>query len=127
MEAIPPVELEIPSLRVALEDEVNEVEWIRAQHGQLALFDEHQLKATYHHQGYQKRVAKTFNQKVKPRNIKQGDLVLKEIREPIRDPRGKFGKNDWDNMSSRKFAPGMPWYLKNIMDISSTLSPTSID
>ena len=90
MEAVLPVELEIPSLRVIMENRVNEVDWIEARYVELALLDERRLKAAYHQQGYQKKVAKTFNQRVKPRGIRVEDLVLKEIREPARDPRGKF-------------------------------------
>ena len=56
------------------------------------MLDEKRLKAAYHHQGYQKRNAQTFNQKVKGRGIRVNDIVLKEIREPARDLRGKFGQ-----------------------------------
>ncbi|KAL7202422.1 hypothetical protein ACSBR1_033989 [Camellia fascicularis] len=34
-----------------------------------------------------------FNKKVKSRNLKEGDLVLKDNRAPIYDPRGKFRPN----------------------------------
>jgi hypothetical protein len=30
---------------------------------------------------------------VKPRNLKEGDLVLKELKAPVFDPRGKFKPN----------------------------------
>ncbi|KAL7182059.1 hypothetical protein ACSBR1_040891 [Camellia fascicularis] len=33
------------------------------------------------------------NKKVKSRNLKEGDLVLKDNRAPIHDPRGKFRPN----------------------------------
>ena len=42
--------------------------------------------------------------KVKSRNIKERDLVLKEIRAPIFDPRGKF-KQNWVG----------PYIIKTIM------------
>jgi len=35
-------------------------------------------------------MAKHFNKRVKDRKLEEGDLVLKEIRAPIKDPRGKF-------------------------------------
>ena len=57
------------------------------------LFDERRLKALYHVQGYQRRIARAFNKKVKSRNTKEGDLVLKDNRAPIHDPRGKFRPN----------------------------------
>ena len=38
---------------------------------------------------------RAFNKKVKPRELRIGDMVLKEIRNPMRDPRekGKFKPN----------------------------------
>ena len=90
MEAVLPIELEIPSLRVLMESQIKEVDWINARYTELALLDETRLKASYHHQGYQKRVARAFNKRIRSRGIVVGDLVLKEIREPARDPRGKF-------------------------------------
>ena len=41
-------------------------------------------------QCYQKRIARAFNKKVKLRNLKVGDLVLKELRGEIFDPRCKI-------------------------------------
>ena len=90
IEVVLPVELEIPSLRVIMENRVDEVDWVEARYAELALLDEKRLKAAYHQQGYQKRIAKTFNQRVKPRDIRVEDLVHKEIKEPARGPRGKF-------------------------------------
>ena len=40
-----------------------------------------------------KRAVESANKKVKPRNLKEGDLVLKELRAPVFDPRGKFKPN----------------------------------
>ena len=57
------------------------------------LFDERKLKALYHVQSYQRRIARAFNKKVKSRNLKEGDLVLKDNQAPIHDPRGKFRPN----------------------------------
>ena len=54
------------------------------------LLDERRLRALYHIQGYQRRIARAFNKKVKSRHLEEGDLVLKEIRAPVFDPRGKF-------------------------------------
>jgi len=42
------------------------------------LFDERRLKILYHIQGYQHRIARAFNKKVKSRNLKEGDMVLKD-------------------------------------------------
>ncbi|KAH7834736.1 hypothetical protein Vadar_019075 [Vaccinium darrowii] len=90
MEAVLPIELEVPSLRVMVESEINEAEWRNARFEELMLFDERRLKALYHVQGYQSRIARAFNKKVKSRDLQEGDMVLKEIRAPVFDPRGKF-------------------------------------
>ena len=56
----------------------------------LALIDKKTARAQYNAQGYQKRIAKAFNKKVKPGNLKERDLVLKVLRNETFDPRGKM-------------------------------------
>ena len=56
------------------------------------MLDEKRLKALYHIQGYQRRLRKAFNKKVRTRDLKLRDLVLKEIRAPVQDSNGKFKK-----------------------------------
>jgi hypothetical protein len=90
MEAVLPIELEIPSLRIMAESGIDEAEWQNARFEELMLFDERRLKALYHVQGYQRRIARAFNKKVKSRDLQEGDMVLKEIRAPVFYPRGKF-------------------------------------
>ena len=68
------------------------------------MIDEKRARAQYHAQGYQKRIARAFNKKVKPRNLKEGDLVLKVLRDETFDPRGK--------MKPRWFRP---FIIKKIM------------
>ena len=41
------------------------------------------LWALYHIQGYQRRLRKAFDKKVRTRDLKLGDLVLKEIRAQV--------------------------------------------
>ena len=48
-----------------------------------------------HTQIYQRRIARTFNKKVKPRKTKAGDMVLKQSRAIVFDTRGKFRPN-WE-------------------------------
>ena len=93
MEAVLPIEIEVPSLRVLDECQIAEADWQQSRFEELMLFDERRLKALYHIQGYQRRIARAFNKKVKSRNLKEGDLVLKDNRAPIHDPRGKFKPN----------------------------------
>ena len=68
------------------------------------MINEKKARAQYHVQGYQKRIARAFNKKVRPRNLKEGDLVLKELRNETFDPRGK--------MKPRWFSPSI---IKKIM------------
>ncbi|KAI8571781.1 hypothetical protein RHMOL_Rhmol01G0145700 [Rhododendron molle] len=65
-------------------------EWISGRFEELMLFDERRLRALYHIQGYQRRIARAFNKKVKSRDLQEGDMVLKEICAPIFDLGGKF-------------------------------------
>ncbi|GMQ01405.1 hypothetical protein CsSME_00048056 [Camellia sinensis var. sinensis] len=88
-----PIEIEVPSLQVMAECQIAEADWQQSRFEELMLFDERRLKALYHVQGYQRRIAKAFNKKVKSRNLKEGDLVLKGNRTLIYDPRGKFKHN----------------------------------
>ena len=89
-----PIEVEIQSLRVLVETKVLEEDWAKARYEQLALIDEKRARAQYHAQGYQKKVARAFNKKVKPRNLKEGNLVLKVPRDETFDPIGKI-KSRW--------------------------------
>ena len=70
----------------------------------MALIDKKRATTQYHTQGYQKRVARAFNKKVKPRNLKEGYLVLKVLRDETFDPRGKM-KPMWSG----------PFIIKKIM------------
>jgi hypothetical protein len=93
LEAVLPAEMEAKYLRKILESQIPEVEWVKARYEELVLTDEKRLKALYHVQRYQGRMACAFNKKVKPRNLKEGDLVIKELKAPMFDPRGKFKPN----------------------------------
>ena len=48
MEAILPVEVEIPSLKVLLEAELDEAEWIRIRCNQIQLIEENRMTAICH-------------------------------------------------------------------------------
>ena len=68
------------------------------------MIDEKRARAQYHAQDSQKRIARAFNKKVKPRNLKEGDLVLKVLRDETFDPKGKM-KPRWSR----------PFIIKKIM------------
>ena len=67
MEAVLPIEVEIPSLRVLKEVELEEAEWIQAQYEQLNLIEEKRMKVIYHSQLYQKRMMRAYDKKIRPR------------------------------------------------------------
>ncbi|KAK8336817.1 hypothetical protein V6Z11_A09G148000 [Gossypium hirsutum] len=48
MEAVLPIEVDIPSLRVLMESKLEEAEWVRARNDQLNLIEEKCLKANCH-------------------------------------------------------------------------------
>ena len=56
-EAVLPVEVEIRSLRVLLESKIPKYQWVESRLAQLTLLDEKRVKAMYHSQLYQKRIA----------------------------------------------------------------------
>jgi hypothetical protein len=87
-----------------MEAQLPEAKVGKGRYEQLLLSDEKRLKALYHVQGYQRRMARAFNKRVKPRNLKEGDLVLKEFRAPYSILEGKF-KPNWAG----------PYVIKTIM------------
>jgi len=91
MEAVLPVEVEIPSLRILREAELEEAEWVEDRYIQLNLVDEHRLQAMHNARCYQARMARSYQKRVRPRNLAPGDLVLRAIHLP--DGRGKFRPN----------------------------------
>ncbi|KAK5786645.1 hypothetical protein PVK06_041283 [Gossypium arboreum] len=95
MEAVLPIEVEIPSLRVLSEAKLDEAEWIQSRYDQLNLIEENRLRAIRHGQMYQKRMMRAYNKKVRPREFHEGDLVLKKILPIQKDFRGKWMPN-WE-------------------------------
>ncbi|KAK5843166.1 hypothetical protein PVK06_005609 [Gossypium arboreum] len=95
MEAVLPIEVEIPSLRILIEEKLDEAEWVQSRYDQLKLIEEKRLKAIRHGQMYQKRMMRAYNKKVQPREFHEGDLVLKKILPIQKDFRGKWMPN-WE-------------------------------
>ena len=56
---------------------------MQSRYDQLYMMDEKRLTALDHIQGYQMRLRKAFDKKVRTRDLELGDLVLKEIRAPV--------------------------------------------
>ncbi|GKU94990.1 hypothetical protein SLEP1_g8408 [Rubroshorea leprosula] len=93
MEAVLPIDLEIPSMRILSESGINEEDLIQKMIDYLNLLDEKRLAALCHGQCYQRRMVAAYNKKVKPRVFHQGDIILRKIMPNERDPRGKFTPN----------------------------------
>ena len=106
MEAVLPVEIEIPSLKVLSQLKFSEAEWNQQRCEQLNMIDERRLRAICHGQAYQKRVAKSFNKKVKPRHFEVDDLVVKKLIPNNSDPRGIFTPNYEGSYIVKKILPG---------------------
>ena len=87
-EVVLPIEVEIQSLKVLVEAKVLKEDWAKARYEQLALIDEKKARTQY---------------------LKEGDLVLKVLRDETFDPRGKM-KPKWSR----------PFIIKKIMSRSAT-------
>ncbi|XP_070032428.1 uncharacterized protein [Nicotiana tomentosiformis] len=92
-EDVIPADVEIPSVRIIQEAELNDVEWIRSRYEQLALIDGKRMNAVCHGQLYQNRMSRAFNKRVKLRQFAPGQLVLKWIFPHQDEAKGKFLPN----------------------------------
>ena len=90
MEAVLPVEVEIPSLRILSQTQLEEAEWAQVWYEQLNFIDEKRLAALCHEQLYQRRIERAYNKKARPRTFQPGDLVLKKRNMALSDSRRKF-------------------------------------
>ena len=126
MEAVLPVEIEMGSLRVALEQQISEAEWVQSRLDQLSLLDERRLRAADHIQAYQRKMARAFKKRVKPRPLQRGDLVLRVLRGLVTDPRGKFRPNWSRPYIIRELTPeGAAWLMD--LDGNQFSEPTNVD
>ena len=90
MEVVLPIEVEIPSLWVLREVELEENEWGQARYEQLNRIEEKRMNVICHGQLYQKRMMRAHDKKIRPRQFQKGELVLKRIPQNRHDPRGKW-------------------------------------
>ena len=60
MEVVLPIEIEMGSLRVALEQQVSKAEWAQAQFDQLSLLNEKRLRVVDHIQAYLRKMVRAF-------------------------------------------------------------------
>ncbi|XP_070003529.1 uncharacterized protein [Nicotiana sylvestris] len=65
-ETVIPAEVEIPSLRIIQEVELDDAEWVKSRYEQLALIDGKRMNVVFHGQLYQNSMSRAFNKRVKP-------------------------------------------------------------
>jgi hypothetical protein len=94
VEAVLPLEIEIPSLRVALHYEASDKEKIRLRLEELDALDEKRLQAQQNLEMYRARMERAYNKLARVRRFRQGELVL-AIPKPLRISGGKF-KSRWE-------------------------------
>ena len=81
-EVVLPLEIQIPSLRVALREEITDEENTTLRLEELESLDEKRLRAQQSLELYRARISKAYNKLVRPRAFAVGDLVL-VLRRPI--------------------------------------------
>ncbi|XP_060177846.1 uncharacterized protein LOC132607785 [Lycium barbarum] len=88
-----PAEVEIPSLRIIQEAELDNVEWVLARYEQLALIYEKMIVSVCHGQLYCQRMERSFNKRVRARHFQIEQMVLKRIVPHQDEYKGKFAPN----------------------------------
>lgn len=73
-----PVEVELPSLSISLKNIISDEDHRVARLQELELLDEKRQTALNHLQGYQNRMRRSYNKRVRPRHFEVGDIILKE-------------------------------------------------
>ncbi|XP_059281367.1 uncharacterized protein LOC132035067 [Lycium ferocissimum] len=92
-EAVIPAKVDILSLRIIQEAELDNAEWVQAQYEQLALINEKRMVFVCHGQLYHQRMARAFNKRVRARLFQIGKMVLKRIFPHQDEYKGKFAPN----------------------------------
>ena len=97
VEAVLPLERQIPSLRLAIQEGLTEEENARLRLAELEALDEKRLEAQQNLECYQARLSRAFNKKVRLRCFQVGDQVL-AVRRPIITSHKSGGKftSKWD-------------------------------
>ncbi|KAL0559086.1 hypothetical protein IC582_003676 [Cucumis melo] len=125
-EAVLPVEVEVPSLRVIQELELDEAKWAQVRYEQLNFIEERRLTALCRGQLYQKKIARAYNKKVRHRHFQEGNLVLKRILPFQKDHRGKWTPNYEGPYIVKRAFSGGALILTN-MDGDDLPNPISAD
>ena len=92
MEVVIPTKIGLPTVRTATPESENVESVVR----ELDISDELREAAAIRIASYQRRLANSYNKRVKPRVFQLGDLVLRKVFENTADPTiGKFQPN-WE-------------------------------
>ncbi|KAG9446503.1 hypothetical protein H6P81_012631 [Aristolochia fimbriata] len=75
-EAVLPLEVQLPSLRIAVREGLTTEECAQLRLAKLESLDEQRLEAQQRLECYQSRMTRAFNKKVRLRSFQKGDLVL---------------------------------------------------
>ncbi|XP_070008529.1 uncharacterized protein [Nicotiana sylvestris] len=97
VEAVLPLERQIPSLRLAIQEGIIDEENTRLRLAELEALDEKRLEAQQIFKCYQARLSHAFNKRVRSRSFQVGDQVI-VVQRPIitsHKPIGKF-TSKWD-------------------------------
>ncbi|KAG9450484.1 hypothetical protein H6P81_010449 [Aristolochia fimbriata] len=81
-EAVLPLEVQLPSLRIAVREGLTTEECSQLRLAELESLDEQRLEAQQRLECYQSRMTRAFNKKVRLRSFQKGDLVL-AVRRPM--------------------------------------------
>ena len=81
------------SLRIMIDAQVDEDQWLQDRYHQLSLIDEKRATTIFHGQLYQQRIARSYNKKVRIWQFKENDLVLKKVLTNQDEAKGKFAPN----------------------------------
>ncbi|XP_020681907.1 uncharacterized protein LOC110099160 [Dendrobium catenatum] len=98
VEAVLPLEIELPSHRVAIQNDLTQEQNARLRMEELNALDERMLQSQQNLEIYRGRIANSFDRMVRPRSFQEGKLVM-VLRRPIiphQKISGKFVSN-WED------------------------------
>ena len=113
-------------MRAALEQQISEAEWVQSRLDKISLLDERRWRAADHIQAYQRKMARSFKKRVKPRLLQRDDLVLRVLKGLVTNPRGKFRPN-WSGpyIIRQLTSEGAAWLMD--LDENQFSEPTNVD
>ncbi|XP_070013762.1 uncharacterized protein [Nicotiana sylvestris] len=92
-EAVIPAEVEIPSLSIIVEIEIEDEEWVKTHLDKLTMTDEKRMIVVCHRQLYQQKMACAYNKKVRPRKFEAAQLVPRCIFPHHEEAKENFSPN----------------------------------